>query len=353
MISIIHVVPPYPGYKGKKKNGAISPMLGTYGYLYSFYLGRNIAETVWINLLSEEEVQIASNQMLTMGRPCWELEVNGESCVAAEEMKRSYLGRLVPLVRFCLLEGDDIVCTDGIAHLTLDDKVADFTLTTSIKKNKLVAKTPKTESEPWRELPALISFLNKDRTPEKEHCVHLALCYEHCRKANFLAIWSGGIEVVTYKAGDQKICGKNNYISSIFKLNDGNFEFNGEMCFNNYKNQIIELNNKSTLLAKCIANYIEEMKFDDHKNNNEENQYDNYAEVKKGRKIYWSNLNLIKNDLKEIVFGNFNSDEELDQKKQKYNAKVWNILLNAYKTVCPNTTPRAFSAYIKNMPRIK
>lgn len=345
-----------PGYrgklndKGKAASGAISPFLGMTGMLYSYYAGRSILETVWINQLSEESISAASGSLLTLGRPCWELNIDGEDCADARSMKNSYAGRLVPLTRFCLLlDGDLLACTDGIAHLTLKDHCFDFAQTVKVnaKTQALQALPPGSSRMTWRDLTAFMSFLRRDQLkPEDWCCKQLQLCYKRVLKTGSLKVWCGGAAVKT-QTGEQKISGAGDLISSKFSLWDGSAAFTADSSYEDYKKKIQELEQKEKFLYVCVTRFFDDLiKVGDPTENKK--RKNSYPQALAAGSTFWERLAPLQNTLVHLCFNDVHDDKEVLEKR--YYDAVWSTLCSVYDETCPSSTARTLLAHHKNHP---
>jgi CRISPR system Cascade subunit CasA len=80
-----------------------APSLGNYvGYLHSFLTGENLLSTLWLNLLTNEQIQ-GNKYWQGLGIPPWEVMPKTETCAVAEQLKNSYMGCLVSMSRFAFL----------------------------------------------------------------------------------------------------------------------------------------------------------------------------------------------------------------------------------------------------------
>ena len=71
-------------------------------------------ETLWLNLFSKEQLNELAYWLNGLGIAPWERMPDGEDCEIARDLKESYLGRLVPLSRFCFLAEEGLHYSEGI-----------------------------------------------------------------------------------------------------------------------------------------------------------------------------------------------------------------------------------------------
>ena len=334
--------------KGKPASGSVSPFLGAYGLLHCFYLGHSVAQSVWLNLVSEEMLAKPGHGFTEMGRPCWELDLSGEDCPDARDMKETYLGRLVPMVRFCLLKEDDlIVCTDGIAHHGLGDHFHELSMICREGKKGLEALKVNPARKPWRDLDAFLSFVRSTAQSNAGQyaCEQLTFCYSHAKAAGFLNLWCGGI-AVKYQTGEQKISGNLDMLSSVFSLAEGSLIFNLEPCMVHF----MELREKLELLSKrlfaCSKAY-----FDDlfpKKDGAVSRQSKNIPPaVSKGTELFWQRLDLLSEDILRLCFEPGTNPEAQEEKLLK---AVNAVLYRTYDEICPSSTARSLLVNQKHRP---
>lgn len=200
------------GYAGKSASGKPGPALGFLGYLHSFLAGPTLKETLWLNLVTEHQLAEMANFTAGLGEPPWEKMPLGENCECAKRLKNSYMGRLVPLSRFCLLAGDGLHYSEGIAHPSHKEGAFDLSIAVDSSKDmKAIWADP--EKRPWRQLTALLSFLGAEQQ-QRVDCRQLRFGIQRARNSvSSIGIWSGGLRV-KYTAGEQKVAGRNDYVES-------------------------------------------------------------------------------------------------------------------------------------------
>ena len=95
------------------KKALPTPALGARGIAHSFVLGETLLDTLRLNLVCDEEL-IEAGYEFGIGTPPWE-KMPTETDQTARELSRSYIGRLVPMLRFCLINGIELHATYGVA----------------------------------------------------------------------------------------------------------------------------------------------------------------------------------------------------------------------------------------------
>ncbi|MBR3902784.1 MAG: type I-E CRISPR-associated protein Cse1/CasA [Akkermansia sp.] len=128
--------------------------------IHLFVLGRNMLETIWLNLCTTEEF---APFRCGMGQPVWELmPVNIDDEPAVNNATLSYLGRLVPLSRIVKIAPDAGSCivAKGIEYPVYINKdelqYFESSMTVTIKENIRSIVGASLNKAMWRSLPALL-----------------------------------------------------------------------------------------------------------------------------------------------------------------------------------------------------
>jgi len=208
-----------PGYKGKSNDknkpstGKPGPAVARMGLLHSMLQGENLKHSLWLNLLTRQQLEQSQRFPGGKGIAPWQQMPAGEDDAVAQALKQSLMGRLVPLCRFCLLAEDGLHYSEGIAHANYKDGMWDPTVAVnqSGKENKALWVNP--EKRPWRELTALLGFLSQQQSAGFE-CLQIAVGVGRVRASvESFAISSGGLSVSS-NAGEQYAKGTDDFVES-------------------------------------------------------------------------------------------------------------------------------------------
>lgn len=104
------------------KSAPPAPSVGLTGYLHTFILGETLADTLRLNLLSEEELKSREQFSGGIGIPPWEKQPD-------DAYKYTLMGRLLPMLRFVLLNGGELHIGFGMPALPLSEGAADPSVT--------------------------------------------------------------------------------------------------------------------------------------------------------------------------------------------------------------------------------
>ena len=200
--------------KGNESTGKPGPSVAHMGLLHNLLQGESLQQSLWLNLLTREQVEQCQRFPTGVGIAPWEQMPAGEDDTIARSLKQSLMGRLVPLCRFCLLTDCGLHYSEGLAHADYKDGMWDPTVAVnrSGKENKALWVNP--EKRPWRELTALLGFLGQRQSAGFE-CLQLAAGVERaCVSVDYFAILSGGLRV-SNSMGEQKVRGSDDFVESV------------------------------------------------------------------------------------------------------------------------------------------
>lgn len=314
--------------KGKPSTGKPGPSIGFLGFLHSFLQGTSLQETLWLNLLTKENMEELKIFSEGFGNPPWEKMPQGENCPVAKSLKNSYMGRLIPLSRFILLSEEGLHYSEGIAHSGYDDGVADPSVAVDFSGSKAKVIWTDPERRPWRQLPALLSFLESEKK-DMFDCLQLRLGISRAKKipAEF-GIWSGGLRVSS-NAGEQYVSGLNDFVESEIRL-----ESSGDIWFANLKQEMGELENISKIAYSATLSFFKAQKADGK------------DQAKQASNLFWQ---LCERKFQELVNA---CDDDSGKNVKKLRVVFAGFVNKAYNTYCPKDTARQLDAWAANKPNL-
>lgn len=319
-----------PGYAGKSKSSKPGPAIPFRGLLHSFFVGQNLHETLWLNLLTTQQVEQSMVFPAGVGIAPWEQMPSGEDCPLAQALKQSLIGRLVPLSRFCLLVEEGMHCTEGIAHPNYKEGVADPTVAVdySGKDPKVLWVDP--EKRPWRELTALLGFIEQDSAKGYTSLQLQAGLGRARHTIDAFAIWSGGLRVSS-NAGEQYATGSDDYVESSVWLYSNIL---GEIWFRQLKAEMDALNNLAKALYACVIGYCKAQKMDGAK------------AAAQATSQFWQ---LCERQFQALVDA-CGTDEENTQQRAQLRHLLSRYALQTYDSFCPQDTARQLDEWAKHRP---
>ena len=141
---------------GKERSGISGSSLGFYGFMHNFIQGNSLLESLWLNLLTLENIQESRIYPNGLGSPPWQTMPEGEDCFISKSLKSSLMGRLIPLSKFCLFSSEGIHYSDGIVHSGYKEGVFDPSIAVNFSGKTPSAIWVDPEKRPWRQLTALL-----------------------------------------------------------------------------------------------------------------------------------------------------------------------------------------------------
>ena len=319
----------------KSASAKAGPALCAYGLLHSFLLGRSLRETAWLNLLTQEQLTQEKLYEQGVGTPPWDAMPKGEADDVAEALKRSLMGRLVPLARFYLLDGDGIHSVEGIQHPDyLQGGMVDPSVTgdRSLKKPRMLWADP--QKRLWRELPSLLGFLHQE-TSDGMRCLQLSWCIPRLATApvDGVTLWSGGIRLRS-NAGEQYLSGSDDVVESEVTLPTSCLG-NGQDSdwFQSFQIGMEELDRLSRVLYAAVAGYYRDEK---------EESASKWAE--RASLEFWQLAERLFPELVDAC-GQAGADA-----RNAVLRKARGIVLQCYAHACPQETARQLTLWARHRP---
>lgn len=314
--------------KGKPSTGKTGTSIGFKGFLHSFLQGKYLRETLWLNLLTEENMEGLKYFSDGFGTAPWEKMPQGEDCPIAKSLKNSYMGRLVPLSRFVLLTDNGLHYSEGISHQGYAEGMADPSVAVDYSGAKAKALWTDPERRPWRQLPALLSFLGSEKKGVFD-CLQLRLGISRVKKAHLeFGLWSGGLKISS-NAGEQYVSGSNDFVESELYLDSSALD---DIWFSKLKEEMDVLDQLSKITWSKTMAFFKAQKADGK------------DQAAQAGNLFWQ---LCERRFQELVNAcNYNSGEEV----KKLRSVFTGFVNKAYNTYCPKDTARQVDAWAANLP---
>ena len=316
----------------KSKSAPASPSVG---YLHCFVLGQDLMHTIWMNLLTQEALEEVPTLSEGFGVAPWECMPDSENDGISEKIKASYIGRLIPLSRFCRLDGQYMHFTEGVTIPNISvSAFADLSIPVSIKQKsgKTEAKglLAKREKQPWRQLDAILGFCEQEKSFK---CKQLSFCLgrEGCEGPR-VGIWCVGIQL-TSQAGEQYLSGKDGYIESSILLDKNVKE---SLFFANYKSEIERLEKLSKVLSMSVKRYFVDL--------GSKVSGEDYS--RSCVSIFWKESGLLASKLINVC------QEKDIEKIFELRKEFAEIALSCFEKVCSSGNSRQILAFAKNRPKV-
>lgn len=330
--------------KGKPASGRYGPGMGIKGYLHSFVEGKNILSTLYLNLATHQAIERMKCFPEGLGTAPWEKMPESENCAVAQILQKSFMGRLLPLNRFCLLTENGMHYSEGILYDNYKDGGFEPTQSIAQKETKKAMEYQTLwadpEKKPWRCLSSLLSFLGTSNTG-RWNCPQLQLGLERCRRLEEPAtIWSGG-QRFSNTCGEQSMGGADDAIQSTFVLMPDDIETD---WFARFSLEMNELEQLSKILFQSVKQYFIDIaapnKSDATRASQKSNERANsFAE--KATADFWRNAEAYAQELISAC-GEYKTDN--------VRHKFANLLRRTYSAACPLAKPRQLLAWVRHQP---
>ncbi|GHU05190.1 type I-E CRISPR-associated protein Cse1/CasA [Alphaproteobacteria bacterium] len=327
-----------PGYAGKKNDkgkpssGKPGPSVAHMGLLHSYFLGESLIQTLWLNLLTREDVRNSRLFPDGVGVAPWEQMPEGEDCTVAKALRDSLQGRLIALCRFCLFDESGLHYSEGVHHDGYKEGRVDPTVAVNSS-----GKTPKAlwvdpGKRPWRELTSLLSFMSQSRTSGFD-CLQLRAGLRRIRKEiERFAIWSGGLRISS-NAGEQYVSGSDDFVESKVRLESGML---GEFWFSLLEAEMAGLDGLSKGLYGCVSGYFKEQTAEGEKLAGQASH------------LFWQHCERDSQSLFKACWDDQN-EHGREHRQALRRRFVWYVQ-QVYDQFCPQETARQLDAWAKYRP---
>ncbi|WP_419832068.1 type I-E CRISPR-associated protein Cse1/CasA [Endozoicomonas atrinae] len=314
--------------KGKPATSKPGPSVAHMGLLHSHLTGADLHTSLYLNLLTREQVSRMAIYPGGVGTPPWEQMPEGEDCPTARKLKSSIMGRLIPLSRFCLLGDSSLHYSEGLAHAGYKDGGRDPTMAVNGSGKEPRALWVDPEKRPWRELIALLGFIGQEHA-QGYQCWQLTLTVDRAREVcPRFGIWSGGLRVSS-NAGEQYVSGSDDFVESLVWLDGPQL---GEVWFSFLKREMEALDQLAKSLYSSVMAFFREQKVDGAKL------------AAHATQLFWQ---LCERDFQTLVAG-CDNDEQCRELRLRFSG----YLRQAYDHFCPQSTARQLDAWAKYRPNL-
>ena len=301
--------------------------MGYMGFLHNFLIGLSILESLWLNLLTKE--QIISTPHLTngIGVAPWLAMPLGEDCAKAEDLKTTYLGRLVPLCRFALLADDGLHYSEGIFYPGYAQGAFDLSTGVDFSATKTRALWVDPGKRPWRQLTSLLAFLANEMTGSFD-CYQLRFGLSRARSVlDKVGIWSGGLRV-SNNAGEQFMRGTDDFVESEIFLETACL---GEEWFLRLRTEMGIIEEIAKNVYGCTMGFYKQQ------------LAEGKDQAAKATNLFWQ---LAEHHFQALI--NACGTDTSESLRPIYAQ----IALKAYDTYCPKDTARQLDAWAANRPKL-
>ncbi|MDY0272214.1 MAG: type I-E CRISPR-associated protein Cse1/CasA [Advenella sp.] len=319
--------------KGKPSTGKTGPSVAHMGLLHNFVMARTLLDSLWINLFTSKAIRNAGIFPEGIGTAPWENMPEGEACPVALALKNSYMGRLMPVCRFCLLAENAMHYSEGIDHAGYKEGVQDPSVAVNHSGKEPKALWTDPEKRPWRELTSLLGFFEQTGS---QGFLSLQITYGLEQAINTqeeFSIWSGGLRVRS-NAGEQYVSGTDDIVESQIWLHR---DILGESWFVQLKSEMAVLDGLAKTLYGRILGYFKDLTADGTKI------------AAQATHMFWT---LCERDF-QLLVDNCEYSEAANKNRDQLQKKFVAYQHYVYDFFCPNETARQIDAWAKNRPVYK
>lgn len=338
-----------PGYDAKKLSAKPGPSLGNLGkysqdqggYLQTCFQGDSVLNTVWLNLLTEENLNAFAQYRGKPIIPPWEAMPEGEDDANARQIKEGFMGTLCGMSRFVYLKEDGIVYTNGLEYPSHKEgwrePFLSFTPETDDKKTKIIWTDP--GKRPWRNLAALLELCIGTSASSDYVCPQIRLLFRRNRRAQKrIGVFSGGLKVST-NSGDQSVKQTDDFVSDTVFLDS---QVVNEEWFLRLKEEMTQLDRLSGNVYKSIESYWQDMK-----GGRSSGKPDSFASgmAAKGQQMFWE----LCDGFKQELFDKSKEGAELVAQRKRFAC----LASRAFDSFCPKGTPAQIGWWAVHRPSFK
>lgn len=316
--------------KGKASTGKPGPSVAHMGLLHTLLQGDCLRQSLWLNLLSQDQITRNLRFPGGLGIAPWEQMPGGEDDAVARSLKQSVIGRLIPLCRFCLLTEEGLHYSEGIAHPNYKDGVCDPTAAVNWSGKEPKALWANPSKRPWRELTALLGFLSQQQSTGFD-CWQLAACVARAAESSeSFGIWSAGLSVSS-NAGEQFPKGDDDFVESLLFLQSSAL---GESWFIQLQTEMLALNGLAKSLYGRVQAYFKAQ------------LADGGDLAPQATQLFWQ---LCERDFQTLLFQCDISDE-CTRQRRRLRRQFVRYVQQAYDRYCPKDTARQLDAWARCRP---
>lgn len=316
--------------KGKPSTGKPGPAVAHMGLLHNFLLGQTLWQTLWLNLLTQQQIERSNRFAEGVGTAPWEQMPEGEACAVAEKLKHSLMGRLIHLCRFCLLTENGLHYSEGLAHSGYKEGVADPSVAIDYSGRDPKALWANPEKRPWRELISLLGFFAQQQSSGFQSLQLRAGLERVEQMDDAFAIWSGGLRVSS-NAGEQYASGSDDFVESQVWLHR---DMLGEFWFSQLKSEMDSLDELAKNLYGRVVSYFKEQLVNDSKL------------AAQSTNLFWQ---LCERDFQTLV-NSCDQGEASVTRRYRLRQGFARYAQQAYDRFCPRETARQLDAWAKCRP---
>ncbi|MFA6108502.1 MAG: type I-E CRISPR-associated protein Cse1/CasA [Candidatus Latescibacterota bacterium] len=312
------------GGKLTAANHKLAPA-GAESAMHALLRADSLLASVWLNMVIREDVSAP------WGKPVWEVEIPHHESSQAEEVRASFLGRLVPLARGILLVpgATDFTLVEGLQYEK--PPAGHETTATVVLKKRDGKQVPgylsvEPSRHPWRDAPSVLALAGAgiDGGPP---------ALRHLRRNPDLGtvdVWLGGLALER----SAKLVDTAEWVFPV------PCELIGDEALTTYEAGVKEANNDEVKVRAAVNAWWAELKKarQGQSGKHRDDSLKGYREGATGE--YWS---LLDARHRVLVDAACSADKDLSP----WRSTVRAAMFQAYEASCPHTTPRQIQAFAR------
>jgi len=326
---------------GNRYSGPAGPSIGGWdGQLHCFVLAPSLIESIWLNLITFENLSQYTHWPSGLGKPIWEETPKSESDAIAKRHKETYQATLIALSRFTLLVDDGLLYLDGIQYPKVKEGWAEASLLINYAEIKdIKVQYVNVDKKPWRSLPSLLAF-NTANSSNGHECIGLKINLSRCHgQFEKISIWCGGLKV-TANSGDQSAKQEDDFVASQVDLYVDQL---GGFFFTNLLEEMKLLEQFEKNLAGCTTAYYKEQTGKSAKPPQIASSMADRA-----KHHYWQ---LCERDFQNLL-DHCGQGAEFRAARYRLRQRFASYVHQAYDRYCPQDTARQLDAWAQCRPKL-
>jgi CRISPR system Cascade subunit CasA len=320
--------------QGKPSSSRPGPAMAHMGLLHTFFAGRDLQTSIWLNVLTTEQIQRRNIFPQGVGIAPWQQMPAGEDCAVARSLKHSLMGRLVPICRFCLLVESGLHYSEGLAHGGYKEGIVDPSVAVNYSGKEPKALWSDPEKRPWRQLTSLLSFFEQEGGQGFQSWQICAGLDRARDVSHEFAIWSGGLRVSS-NAGEQYASGSDDFVESVVWLRSDAL---GQIWISQLKAEMAALDDLAKNLFGRVMGFFKEQQVDEKRTGGKL--------AAQATQLFWQ---LCERDFQTLV-DHCELDDESVAMRHGLRRKFAGYVHHAYDQFCPKETARQLDAWAKCRP---
>ena len=327
------------------KSAKPGPSLGSSGYLQTYLKGQTIAETIWLNFFTNNDVKSIAYDFDLDVRPPWEQMPQKIDDARALELKKSIYSWLVGVSRFVLWEGEGLYYVDGLQYPgSVNDGYSEPFITMNRKTKKAIYVD--VQKKPWRSLASILEVVYNENLITWLCPVIGIFGGRALKVVDSFAVWAGGLSF-DFNAGEQFVKNNNDFIESEFNLTKDIVD--SEKYYPLLCSTMLRIDDLAYCLKEALNRYFNPPERKDQDSSKSDKQKKNRYDGKINEAVsrFWLCADSMSNDLF------YSCAAESEEMVEKGLCRLSRMMCCIYDDTCPHELAIDFIKWVKFRPIIK